>query len=101
MTSVTAASPEPLTVESSPGAFQRRWRELEAAPGGLRPVSVAITASFTVDAMLPYLGCLLAQRGLIARFTVAPFGQIYQSLLDPGSAVHAARTRPRAAPAPA
>jgi FkbH-like protein len=82
---------QPLTVESSPGAFQRRWREIGASPGALRPVSVAVVASFTVDTLLPYLGCLLAQRGLYARFTVAPFGQIYQSLLDPNSDVNTAR----------
>jgi FkbH-like protein len=87
---MTAPTADRLTVESSPAAFLRRWRELSAAPGALRPVSIAITASFTVDTLLPYLGCLLAQRGLYASFTVAPFGQIYQSLLDPGSEVRAA-----------
>jgi FkbH-like protein len=81
---------EPLTPESSTGVFQRRWRELTAQPGSLRPVSIAVAASFTVDTLLPYLGGLLAQRGLYAKFTVAPFGQIYQSLLDPGSEVRAA-----------
>lgn len=90
MTAPAGSAPELLTLESSPAAFQRRWRELGAAPGALRPVSVAIAASFTVDTLLPYLGSLLAQRGLYARFTVAPFGQIYQSLLDPGSEVRAA-----------
>jgi FkbH-like protein len=93
-TSTTSTAPTAeavvLTVESSPAAFQRRWRELSASPGALRPVSIAITSSFTVDTLLPYLGCLLAQRGLFARFTVAPFGQIYQSLLDPKSDVRAA-----------
>ncbi len=86
----TSSSADRLTVESSPVAFQRRWREVSAAPGALRPVSIAITASFTVDTLLPYLGGLLAERGLHARFTVAPFGQIYQSLLDPQSEVRAA-----------
>ncbi|HET9627676.1 MAG TPA: HAD-IIIC family phosphatase [Kofleriaceae bacterium] len=79
-----------LTVESSVAAFHRRWRELSAAPGALRPVTVAIVASYTVDPLLPYLGCLFAQRGLFATFTVAPFGQIYQSLLDPQSEIRAA-----------
>jgi len=78
---------ERLTVESPSGVFQRRWRELSGGPGAgaLRPVSIAVVASFTADTMLPYLGAFLAQRGLLAKFTVAPFGQIYQSLLDPGS----------------
>jgi len=80
----------PLTPESSTGVFHRRWRELTDSPGSLRPVSIAVTASFTVDTLLPYLGGFLAQRGLFAKFTVAPFGQIYQSLLDPGSELRAA-----------
>ncbi len=86
-----AGGREPLTRESPTGAFQRRWRELSAEPGALRPVSIAIAASYTVDTLLPYLGCLLAERGLFARFTVAPFGQIYQSLLDADGEVRAAR----------
>ena len=88
---MTARQGEPLTPDSSTGVFQRRWRELSAQPGSLRPVSIAVTASFTVDTLLPYLGGLLAQRGLYASFTVAPFGQVYQSLLDPGSEVRTAR----------
>jgi FkbH-like protein len=82
-----APGPERLTVESPSGVFQRRWRELSGGPSTLRPVSIAIVASFTVDTLLPYLGAFLAQRGLLAQFTVAPFGQIYQTLLDPGSEV--------------
>jgi FkbH-like protein len=83
---------ERLTIDSPSGVFQRRWRELSGGPGGaaLRPVSIAVVASFTVDTMLPYLGAFLAQRGLLASFTVAPFGQIYQSLLDPGSELRTA-----------
>jgi FkbH-like protein len=83
--SSSAASADPLTVESSPAEFQRRWRELQTARGALRSVSIGITASFTVDTLLPYLGCLLAQRGLLAQFVVSPFNQIYESLLDPSS----------------
>ena len=83
----TAPGADRLTVESPSGVFQRRWRELSGGPSTLRPVSIAVVASFTVDTMLPYLGAFLAQRGLLARFTAAPFGQIYQSLLDPGSDV--------------
>src|SRR5213078_1732340 len=66
------------------------WREVMTSPGSLRSVSIAVVASFTVDTLLPYIGGLMAQRGLYARFTIAPFGQIYQSLLDPGSEVRTA-----------
>ena len=38
-----------------------------------KPLTIAVTASFTVELLLPYLGVLLAQRGLLARFVVAPF----------------------------
>jgi FkbH-like protein len=81
--SSSPATALPLTVESSPAEFQRRWRELQSARGALQPISIGVAASFTVDTLLPYLGCLLAQRGLLPRFVVAPFDQIYQSLLDP------------------
>lgn len=84
------AGAERLTVESPSGVFLRRWRELSSGGSGLRPVKVAIVANFTVDTLLPYLGGLLAQRGLLAQFTVAPFGQIYQSLLDPSSELRTA-----------
>ncbi|MCS6913820.1 MAG: HAD-IIIC family phosphatase [Myxococcota bacterium] len=65
--------------------FLLRWRAVQAEPTGLRPVRVALAASFTLEPLLPYLGCFLAQRGLLARFALAPFGQIYQALLDPAS----------------
>jgi FkbH-like protein len=90
--SASAASAEPLTLESSPAEFQRRWREVQTARGALRPISIGIAASFTVDTLLPYLGCLLAQRGLLGQFIVAPFNQIYQSLLDSGSELRRANS---------
>ncbi|HUJ60783.1 MAG TPA: HAD-IIIC family phosphatase, partial [Kofleriaceae bacterium] len=74
-----------LTVQSTAAAFAKRWRELEAEPDKRTPLSIAIVASFTVDTLVPYLGCFLAQRGVHATFTLAPFGQIYQTLLDPGA----------------
>ena len=79
-----------LTPTSTSGTFQRRWREVMTSPGSLRSVSIAVVAGFTVETLLPYIGGLMAQRGLYARFTIAPFGQIYQSLLDPGSEVRTA-----------
>jgi len=77
-------------VSAQAAAFSRRWRELQASHDGLRSISVALTASFTIEPLLPYLGVHLAERGLYARFTIAPFNQIYQSLLDPCSAVRCA-----------
>jgi len=76
---------EVVTVETSAAVFQRRWREIEANPTGLRPIAIAMVASYTIEPLLPYLGCFLAQRGLHAKYIVAPFGQVYQSLLDASS----------------
>jgi FkbH-like protein len=78
---------EPLTSASPARTFTSRWRALCDAPGDLRRVRVAVTASFTIEPLLPFLGCFLAQRGLFADFTVAPFDQIYPSLLDPNGAL--------------
>src|SRR5512147_2828780 len=74
-----------LGANATTAAFHRRWREIEADPGELRPLPLALAASVTIEPLVPYLGAFLAERGLHARFTVAPFNQIYQSLLDPQS----------------
>jgi FkbH-like protein len=78
-----------LTGQSSTAEFLRAWRQLQEDHGGRRSLRVALTASSTIDTLLPYLGCFLAQRGFAPQFIVAPFNQIYQSLLDPGSVVRA------------
>ncbi len=83
----TSPALEPRLPGLSSVAAQRRWRELQATPGARTTISIAIVASYTVEPLVPYLGCLLAERGLHARFTLAPFGQVYPSLLDPDSVV--------------
>jgi len=75
---------EPLTPTSRSRDFLVRWRSFQTEPVG-KSVSISITASFTVDPIVPALGCFLAQRGLAPTFALAPFNQIYQSLLDPSS----------------
>jgi FkbH-like protein len=74
-----------LGPSASTAVFHKRWREIQADPGGLRAVPVALAASVTIEPLVPYLGAFLAERGLHARFTIAPFNQIYQGLLDPES----------------
>ena len=83
--------PTPSLGPSAPtAAFHKRWREIQANPDGLRGISVALTSSVTIETLVPYLGAYLGERGLYARFTVAPFNQIYQGLLDPESDVRRA-----------
>jgi FkbH-like protein len=71
-------------------AVHARWRALQEDPAGLRPLTVALCASFTSEPLWPHLGCALADRGLFARFVAPPFGQIYQALLDATGPVRAA-----------
>jgi predicted enzyme involved in methoxymalonyl-ACP biosynthesis len=88
-----------LTVQSGSVEFQRRWRELRDDPGERRPLCVALVGSFTLDTLVPYLGCFLAQRGFAPRFIrgfaprfiIAPFNQVYQSLLDANGIVRSAK----------
>ena len=47
------ARAEPLTPESSTGVFQRRWRELSAQPGALRPVSIAVDQRINAFGLSP------------------------------------------------
>jgi FkbH-like protein len=82
---------EELTVQSGSVEFQRRWRQLCDAPGERRPLRVALVGSFTLDTLVPYLGCFLAQRGFAPAFIIAPFNQVYQSLLDANGIVRSAK----------
>ena len=81
---------DPLTTDASTRTLLSRWRAISANPAGLRPLRIGITASYTIEPVLPALGCFLADRGLLATFVVAPFNQIYQSLVDPRSALREA-----------
>ena len=80
-----------LTVQSGSVEFQRRWRELRDHPGERRPLCVALVGSFTLDTLVPYLGCFLAQRGFAPCFIIAPFNQVYQSLLDANGVVRSGK----------
>ncbi len=80
----------PLTTDASTRTILSRWRSILADPSGLRPLRIGIAASYTVEPLLPALGCFLADRGLAATFVVTPFNQIYQSLVDPQSTLREA-----------
>ena len=63
---------EPLTPTSRSRDFLVRWRSFQTEPVG-KSVSISITASFTIDPIVPLLGCFLVQRGLAPTFALAPF----------------------------
>src|ERR1051325_8502768 len=45
-------------------------------------LSVVLAATFTIDPLAEPLGFLLGEAGLPAAVTVAPYGQVFQELLD-------------------
>ncbi len=51
----------------------------------LQKASVVVSATFTVDYMLPSLDFILNSVGLVSEVDVAPYHQVYQQLLDPSS----------------
>ncbi len=64
---------------------KRRWRAHRvAAEGG--PM-VAISASFTAEPLVPFLGAELLDRSVpVSALSVAPYGQIFQTCFDPRAA---------------
>ena len=79
-------------VDDKPASYLAAARRLAQVPhGDLTPVRVVALASFTFELAIPYLVVECARRGLYAGVTAAPFGQLEQQVLDPASALWAAR----------
>lgn len=78
-------------LDGSPTSYLRAARELdgcEAHELDLRPLRLSLLSTFTGDVLVPYLAVEGARKGLAVRTAVAPFGQLEQQLLEPGSAVY-------------
>jgi FkbH-like protein len=65
-------------------AYTQAARAVRSLRDGLRPVRVALLATFTIDGLKPYLEVEAARRGFAADLYVAPFDSVKQELLDPG-----------------
>lgn len=72
---------EQLTIMSR----QQRERERER---GMTPLPVRVAASFTAEPLEPSLRYLLGKVLFRARVDFAPYNQVFQQLLDPGSLLH-------------
>jgi FkbH-like protein len=57
----------------------RNWIRIGAVPD----LDLGVVSSFTVDAMAPYLGHALLSAGWSPRIRIAPFNQVFQTLLAP------------------
>lgn len=63
--------------------------ELEAAPPAeLRPLKLAVLATFTADMLRPVLVVEAARRGLALSWWAGPFGQVELQIIDPGSGIY-------------
>lgn len=76
----------------TPAAYAQAARRLDELDGDLRPLRIALLASFTVEPETPFLRVEAARRGFAARIYLAPFNSVRQELLDPESGC--ARYRP-------
>jgi hypothetical protein len=82
-----------LTLDgTSPAAYAKAARALAAADrSALRPLSIALLASYTIEIIRPYLVVEAARRGFDATVTAMPFGQLEQVALDQAGPLYAAR----------
>lgn len=62
----------------------------QSPPVGLRPVKLAVLATFTADMLQPYIIVETARRGMALSWWAGPYGQVEQQVVDPGSALYAA-----------
>jgi predicted enzyme involved in methoxymalonyl-ACP biosynthesis len=61
----------------------------KAPPAGLRPVKLAVLATFTANMLRPYLVVEAARRGLALTWWAGPYGQVEQQVIDRGSGLYA------------
>src|SRR5688500_3664053 len=59
-------------------------------PASLRPVKLAVLATFTADMLRPYLIVEAARRGVSLSWRAGPYGQVEQQIIDPDSGLYAA-----------
>ncbi|HEY1795280.1 MAG TPA: HAD-IIIC family phosphatase [Stellaceae bacterium] len=63
---------------------KKAWREhLVRADGPAPTLRIGVAASFTADAMIPFIGAALLARDTTAEFRLGPYNQLFQTCLDP------------------
>jgi len=76
-------------LQPTPAGYLKAARELESGPPtGLRPINVAILATFTAEFLRSYLMVESAKRGLEVKLYVAPFNQLEQQILNQKSPLY-------------
>lgn len=81
----------PLAAALTRADCLRLAAELEAnPPAHLRPVTLAVLATFTADLLRPWLVVECARRGMALKWRASPYGQVEQQIVDPASDLYAA-----------
>lgn len=65
--------------------YAQAARAVRSTRDQLRPVRIALLATFTVEGLVPYLEVEAARRGFGVEVYIGPFNSVKQELLDPGS----------------
>lgn len=60
----------------------------QSPPPDLKPLRLAVLATFTADMLRPSLVVESARRGMALSWWAGPFGQVEQQIIDPGSGVY-------------
>jgi FkbH-like protein len=76
--------------DATPAAYLKAARAVDAIPG-LRPMRVAVLATFTAEFLGPYLRVEGARRGFAFTPWFAPWGQLEEQILDAAGALYAER----------
>ena len=85
---MSVAIPPPETVLTR-AETMKLAAELESAPPPeLRPLRLAVLATFTADLLRPVLVVEGARRGLALSWWAGPFGQVEQQIIDPSSGIY-------------
>ena len=80
------------SMSESPAGYVNAARHIEAQVWDeLRPLRAGFLSSFTSELLRPYVIVECARRGIHAKPYFAPFNQLEQEVLDPGSALYAAQ----------
>jgi FkbH-like protein len=74
-----------LDERPSVAAYMQAARQVPSFKEQLIPVRVALLASFTIDAVVPFLIVEAARLGFVVETYGAPFNSVKQELLDPDS----------------
>lgn len=83
-----AEIPLPDTVLTRADCLRMAAALEQRPPPQLRPVKLALLASFNADMLRPWLVVEAARHGMALKWWAGPYGQVEQQIVDPGSGLY-------------